>query len=108
VAAGEPGSVVVKDGVVWVADWDFARVVRIPAVGSGRPKTVFLRAKSHVAGVTSLAAGADHIWAADPDDRALVRIDPKTNHSKRYGFRYAPWGVAAADDGIWAVFRKNQ
>ena len=106
--AREPGSVVVQDGVVWVADWWFPHVVRFSAVGSGRPETVALPAKSRPAGVTSLAAGADHIWAADPEDRALVRFDPKSNEKRRYGFRYAPWGVAAASDGIWVVFRKYQ
>jgi len=100
-----PGPVVVKDDVVWVGDWDIPRVVRLPAVGSGRPHFISLPVTRHPAGVTSLAAGADSIWAADPEDRALVRIDPKTNQRTRFGFQYAPWGVAVADDGIWVVFR---
>lgn len=103
--ANEPGSIAVRNDVVWVADWDIPRVVRIPTDGSGPPQSIPL---PHVRnqGVTSLAAGAAGIWTADPEDRAIVRIDPKLpNKPTRFGFRYAPWGVTVADDGVWVVFR---
>jgi streptogramin lyase len=58
--------------------------------------------------VTSVAAGPGAIWAAVPEDRALMRIDPKTNQPTRILFPYAPWGVAVADDGIWVAFRAHE
>ena len=105
--ANQPGSIAVRNDVVWVADWDIPRVVRIPADGSGPPLSIPLPHVRHPAGVTSLAAGADGIWAADPEDQAIVRIDPKTNKPTRFGFRYPPWGVTVADDGVWVVFRSR-
>lgn len=103
--AKQPGSIAVRNDVVWVADWYFPRVVRIPADGSGPPQSIPLPHVRHPAGVSSLAAGADGIWAADPEDNAIVRIDPKSNKRTRFGFRYVPEGVAVADDGVWVVFR---
>ena len=107
--ATETGSVVVHDDAVWVADWDGPRVVRLPAVGSGPGHSVFL----HVThprpggydGLVSLAADDSGIWAAVPDDHAVFRIDPKTNHSTRIPLKYQPWGVALGDDAIWVTLR---
>jgi DNA-binding SARP family transcriptional activator/streptogramin lyase len=103
--ANHPGALIVQGDAVWVGDWDVPDVVRLPAVGSGQPRHVVLAARSNPAGVTSVAAGAEAIWAAMPEDRAVWRIDPKTNRGTRIGLRYFPWGVAVGDDGIWVALR---
>ena len=106
--ANSPGPVAVKDDVVWVGDWDIPRVVHFPAVGSGRRRSIRLPATRHPAGVTSIAADANGIWAAVPEDRAVVRIDPKTYRTQRAPLPYAPWGVAIGDDGIWVTLRSTE
>jgi hypothetical protein len=58
-------------------------------------------------GITSVAAGAGGIWAAVPDDRAVWRIDPKTNRTTRIGLQYRPWGIAVGDEGVFAVLRSH-
>jgi SARP family transcriptional regulator, regulator of embCAB operon len=103
--ATSPVAPVVQGAAVWVGDWDAPQVVRLPAVGSGRPRHVALPVKVRPAGVTTVAAGAGSIWAAVPDSHALWRIDPKTNHVTRIPMRYFPWGVAAGDDGVWVGVR---
>ena len=103
--ATNPGALVVSGDAVWVGDWHVPEVVRLPALGSGRPRHVSLRVKTHPAGVTSLAAGAGGIWATVPDDRAVWRIDPKTNRATRIEVGYYPWGIAVGDDGVWVALR---
>jgi DNA-binding SARP family transcriptional activator/streptogramin lyase len=105
VASG-PGSVVVQDDAVWVADWDVPRVVRLPAVGSGPPRSISLPVTQPLpTGVVQLAADSSGVWAALPDDHAVWRIDPRNNHPRRVGLTYEPWGVAVGDDGIWVALR---
>jgi DNA-binding SARP family transcriptional activator len=103
--ARQPGPLVVQGDSVWVGDWQVPDVVRLPAVGSGRPRRFSLPVTTHPAGVTSIAAGAGAIWATVPDDHAVWRIDPKTNKARRIAIGYYPWGVAVGDDGIWVATR---
>ena len=105
--ADQPGPLVVRRDSVWVGDWAIPDVVRLPAVGSGPRRRVSLPVTTRPAGVTSIAAGAGAIWAAVPDDHAVWRIDPKTNHPTRIPIGYYPWGVAVGDDGIWVAVRAH-
>ena len=105
--AKSPGALVVEDDAVWVGDWDAPAVLRLPAVGTGRAGRISLPMTARPGGITSVAAGAGGIWAAVPDDRAVWRIDPKTNRTTRIGLRYHPWGIAVGDGGVWAVLRAN-
>jgi DNA-binding SARP family transcriptional activator/streptogramin lyase len=102
-----PATIVVEGDSAWVGDWNLPQVVRLPAVGSGRPRRVSLPWSSVLgyAGVTTVAAGAGSVWATVPSDRAVWRIDPKTSHRTRIALPYAPWGVAAGDDDVWVVVR---
>jgi len=102
-----PGTIVVEGDSVWVGDWNLPQVVRLAAVGTGRPRRVSLPWRSVLgyAGVTTVAAGAGSVWATVPSDRAVWRIDPRTSHPTRIALPYAPWGVAAGDDDIWVVVR---
>jgi len=100
-----PTSLVVDGDGVWVGGWTNPEVIRLPAVGSSRPRDVFLPAKRSLGGVTMVAAGAGYIWATAPDSRALWRIDPTTDHVTRIGLKYFPWGVTVGDDGIWVTMR---
>jgi DNA-binding SARP family transcriptional activator/streptogramin lyase len=102
--AKNPGALVVQGDAVWVGDWNAPAVLRLPAVGTGRAARIPL---AKTGGITSVAAGAGGIWAAVPDDRAVWRIDPKTNRVTRIGLPYHPWGVAVGDDGVWAVLRAH-
>lgn len=103
--ANNPGALVARDDSVWVGDWNAPAVVRLPAVGAGRPRHVRFDVTVDRAGVTSVAAGAGAIWATVPDDHAVWRIDPKTNRAKRIELGFYPWGVAVSDDGVWVVTR---
>jgi streptogramin lyase len=102
-----PATIVVEGDSVWVGDWNLPQVVRLPAVGSGRPRRVSLPWRSVLghAGVTTVAAGAGSVWATVPSDRAVWRIDPTTSHRTRITLPYAPWGVAAGDGDVWVVVR---
>jgi DNA-binding SARP family transcriptional activator/streptogramin lyase len=102
-----PATIVVEGDSVWVGDWNLPQVVRLAALGTGRPRRVSLPWRSVLgyAGVTTVAAGAGSVWATVPSDRAVWRIDPRTSHPTRIALPYAPWGVAAGDDDIWVVVR---
>jgi DNA-binding SARP family transcriptional activator/streptogramin lyase len=101
-----PATIVVEGDSAWVGDWSLPQVARLPAVGSGRAHRVSLPARVlGPAGVTIVAAGAGSVWATVPHDRAVLRIDPRTNHRTRITLPYAPWGVAADDDDVWVVVR---
>ena len=105
--AKNPGALVVEGDSVWVGDWNAPAVLRLPADGLGRAGRISLPMTTRPGGITSVTAGAGGIWAAVPDDRAVWRIDPKTNRTTRIGLRYHPWGVAVGDDGVWAVLRAH-
>jgi DNA-binding SARP family transcriptional activator/DNA-binding beta-propeller fold protein YncE len=100
-----PGALVVDGNTVWVGDWNGPIVLRLPAGETGRAGRISLPKATRPGGITSVAAGAGGIWVAVPDDRAVWRIDPKTNRTTRIGLRYHPWGVAVGDEGVWAVLR---
>jgi streptogramin lyase len=100
-----PAALLVQGDSVWVADWNNPFVVRVPAFGSGPPRYYRLKVRAVPAGVTALAAGFGAVWATVPDDRAVWRIDEETGERTRIPLRYYPWGVAAADDGIWVSLR---
>jgi len=102
-----PGALAVEGDAVWVGDWNAPAVLRLPAVGTKRLERIALPLTARPGGITSVAAGAGGIWAAVPDDRAVWRIDPKTNRPTRIGLQYHPWGVAVGDDGVWAVLRAH-
>ncbi len=104
---GSPISPAALGDGVWVGDWFDAQVVRLPAVGSGRPDPVSLPTSVRPAGVTTVAAGAGSVWATVPKDHALWRIDPRTKRVTRIAIPYFPWGVAAADDEIWVAVREK-
>jgi class 3 adenylate cyclase len=101
--AAAPGSVVVDGDTVWVGDWFAPQVVRLHAVGSSRPRGVFLAS----AGVWNVSAGAGGVWATTPRDSALWRIDPKTNAVTRVTMAYLPAGVAANADDVWVTVREK-
>jgi streptogramin lyase len=103
--ATNPVSPVVYGDAVWVGDWSNPQVVRLPAVGSGRPRHVTVPVRVRPASVPTVAAGAGWVWATVPDSHALWRIDPKTNHMTRIAMPYFPWGVAAGDDEVWVAVR---
>jgi SARP family transcriptional regulator, regulator of embCAB operon len=100
--AVNPGHILVDQDTVWVADWSAPKVVRMDAVGSGRPHSIALPVKE-AAGVWNVAAGAGAVWATTPRDRRLWRIDPNTNDVTPVGLRYPPAGVAADHDGVWVT-----
>jgi DNA-binding SARP family transcriptional activator/streptogramin lyase len=102
-----PGALVVEGNTVWVGDWNAPTVLRLPAGDTGRPRRISLPNTTRPGGITSVAAGARGIWVAGPDDRAVWRVDPKTNRTTRIGLRYHPWGVAVGDEGVWVALRAN-
>jgi streptogramin lyase len=102
----QPGGLVADGDVVWVGDWAAPRVVRLPAVGSSKPRTVSLPLNNTALDVWSVAANADGVWATTPSDGALWRIDPKTNHVTRITIPFLPTFVAVdADGGLWVTVR---
>jgi len=108
--AVNPLSPVVDGSVVWVADWSAPQVVRLPAVGGGRPRPIDLPVHRHkacvkISCVWRVAAGAGAIWATTPEDRALWRIDPQTNRVRRISLPYPPAGVTADADDVWVTVR---
>jgi streptogramin lyase len=91
---------------VWVGDWEKPTVTRLPADGTGRPRSMRLHVPHGSGGVTSLAADNGAIWATVPDAHELIRIDAKTNRQRKIPLRYAPWGVTVDEDGaIWVTLR---
>jgi len=105
--AENPGPLVAEGDSVWAGDWNTPSVVRLPAVGAAAPRRVFLDVTVQRAGVTSVAADDDAVWATVPDDHAVWRIDPRTNRAKRIELGYYPWGVALGDGGVWVAVRAN-
>jgi DNA-binding SARP family transcriptional activator/streptogramin lyase len=104
--AVRPGFPVVDGDTVWVGDWTGPQVVRLRAVGSARPTQIPLPMRNF-AGVWNIAAGAGAIWATTPRDRALWRIDPKTNAVTRLRMRYLPTEVAVDANDVWVTLRER-
>jgi hypothetical protein len=72
-----PAHILADGEVVWVGDWEFPGLERLPAVGPSRPRLVDLPVQTFGGGVWHIATGEGYIWATTPRDRALWRIDPK-------------------------------
>ena len=104
---GNPGFSIVDGDVVWTADWTEARVVRLDAVGRPHLHSVFLPVTNALAGVWTVAAGANAIWATTARDGTLWRIDPKTNAVKRINVPFSPTGVTADANDVWLTVRAN-
>lgn len=103
-----PTAVVADGSVVWVGDWSAPRVVRLPAVGPGKPLTVELPVRDPkkcpaYSCVWTVAAGAGAIWATTPRYDALWRIDPRTDKVTRINFPYPPAGVTADASDVWVT-----
>ena len=104
---GNPGFSIVDGDVVWTADWTAPRVVRLEAVGRPHLHSVFLPVTNALAGVWTVAAGANAIWATTARDGTLWRIDPKTNAVKRINVPFSPTGVTADANDVWLTVRAN-
>jgi DNA-binding SARP family transcriptional activator/streptogramin lyase len=102
-----PGHILVDGDVVWVADWEFQGLERLPAVGASRARLVDLPVRTFGGGVWLIAAGEGYIWATTPRDRALWRIDPKTNEAKRIPMPYPPTGVDVNEGDVWVTVRRT-
>ena len=102
-----PGHILVDGEVVWVGDWEFPGLERLPAVGPSRPRVVDLPVRTFGGGVWQIAAGEGYIWATTPRDGALWRIDPKTYEAKRIPMPYPPTGVDVNEGDIWVTVRRT-
>ena len=102
-----PGHILVDGDTVWVGDWDSPGLERLPAVGPSRPRLVDLPVRTFGGGVWLIAAGEGYIWATTPRDRALWRIDPKTNEAKRIPMPYPPTGVDVNEGDVWVTVRRT-
>jgi DNA-binding SARP family transcriptional activator/streptogramin lyase len=105
--SASPGHILVDGDTVWVGDWEFPAVERLPAVGASRARLVDLPVRTFGGGVWLIAAGEGYIWATTPRDRALWRIDPKTNEAKRIPMPYPPTGVDVNEGDIWVTVRRT-
>lgn len=105
--ATNPAFLVVSGDAVWVGDWAHPRIVRVNAIGPPNPRDVFLPARYVPAGVWSVAAGADNIWATTPRDGTLWRINPKTKGVTRIRMPHLPTGVTATPDAVWVTVRNE-
>lgn len=102
-----PGHILVDGDVVWVGDWESPGLERLPAVGASRARLVDLPVRTFGGGVWLIAAGEGYIWATTPRDRALWRIDPKTNEAKRIPMPYPPTGVDVNEGDVWVTVRRT-
>ena len=102
-----PSFPVVDRDTVWVGDWAIPQVVRVPAVGAGKPRAIVLPVEAGFvdSAVWGVDAGAGAIWAATPRFGAVWRIDPETDAVTRIPMPYLPSGVAADDDAVWVTIR---
>ena len=105
--SARPGHLLVDGDTVWVGDWDSPGLERLPAVGPSRPRLVDLPVRTFGGGVWLIAAGEGYIWATTPRDRALWRIDPKTNEAKRIPMPYPPTGVDVNEGDVWVTVRRT-
>ena len=109
--AVNPVSPIVDGDTVWVGDWSYPQVVRIPAVGAGDARTVSLPIENSEWGFESAVwqvdAGAGAVWAASPRLGAVWKIDPSDNAVTRIPMPYPPGGIAAEGDAVWVTVRDN-
>ena len=107
VLSAHPTPILVDGDTVWVGDWEFPALERLPAVGASRARLVDLPVRTFGGGVWHIAAGDGYIWATTPRDRALWRIDPKTNEAKRIPMPYPPTYVDVSEGDIWVTVRRT-
>ena len=107
VLSAHPTPILVDGDTVWVGDWEFPALERLPAVGASRARLVDLPVRTFGGGVWLIAAGEGYIWATTPRDRALWRIDPKTNEAKRIPMPYPPTGVDVNEGDVWVTVRRT-
>jgi sugar lactone lactonase YvrE len=109
-AGVNPDWMAFADGSVWVADWSKPALVRLNETGPALPRSIPLpvanrRACLNVSCIWTVAAGAGAIWATTPRDRALWRIDPKTDRVRRISLPYEPAGVTVSAGEVWVTVR---
>lgn len=98
----QPGWITFHGDSMWAADRGRPQVIRVNLTGAPHPHSIRLPGPS---GVWTIAQGAGAIWATTPHDRALMRIDPKTNAVKRVPLPYDPAGVTVNGGGVWVTVR---
>ena len=87
------------DGGVWVIEYGDAAVARIDP----RTNTITQRIPVASQGLGSLAVGARDLWAADPFDGLVWRIDPGPNHQRTIPLDVGVTWVAVGAGAVWAT-----
>ena len=86
-------------GGVWVIEYGDAAVARIDP----RTNTITQRIPVASQGLGSLAVGARDLWAADPFDGLVWRIDPGPNHQRTIPLDVGVTWVAVGAGAVWAT-----
>lgn len=105
-----PDAVAFYGSGVWVGDWSSPDLVRLDATDPSHRHRVRLpvvnrRGCPRISCVWTLAAGAGAIWATMPRDRALWRVDPRTNRVRRIPLPFEPAGVTVNAGEVWVTVR---
>ena len=96
---GQPGSLVVADGVVWATSSDGAAVRIDPA--SGRITQTVPTGSTNPA---ATAARPGEVWLADATNRSLIVLDARTGAVKAtHALDLRPTAIAAVDDTVWVA-----
>jgi YVTN family beta-propeller protein len=94
---GEPFSVAVGEGGVWVTDKSLGIVSRIDPATNRVTKTI--KVGPDAAGV---ATGGHAVWVAIPSGGSVARLDPSTNSVvAMIGVGRSPTQVAVGSDAVW-------
>jgi DNA-binding SARP family transcriptional activator/DNA-binding beta-propeller fold protein YncE len=91
-------------GSVWVVCYWDRRLVRIDA----RTRRIVARVPIG-SGPLGVAAGAGGVWVTNRDSRTVSRVDPRSNTvaaTIRMRTPLSPYGIAAANRGVWFSVRK--
>ena len=86
-------------GGVWVIEYGDAAVARIDP----RTNTITQRIPVASKGLSSLAVGAQDLWAADPFDGLVWRIDPGPNRQRTIPLDVGVTWVAVGAGAVWAT-----
>ena len=95
----EATGIAAGDGGVWVIEYGDAAVARIDP----RTNTITQRIPVASQGLSSLAVGARDLWAADPLDGLVWRIDPGPNHQRTIPLDVGVTWVAVGAGAVWAT-----
>ena len=98
-SAPDPAFPIVDGDVVWLADWNAPRLVRVSGAGAPGRRSSRCPRPFPTCGVWSVAAGAGAVWATTPRAHAVWRIDPETNASRRISVPFLPSGVTVDANG---------